>query len=122
MDDCARHRRILAEEFRGLQKVFVALGDETRQYILMAILENEQIGMRVPQITELTHLSRPAVSHHLAILKDAGLVAMHRSGRCNYYYVDANAEQWKAFLKLAVDASVVVDETGTRGYPRLTDE
>jgi len=43
-------------------------------------------GMRVPEITRLTHLSRPAVSHHLQILKDAGIVKMRREGTRNYYY------------------------------------
>lgn len=122
MDECARNRQVLAGEFVSLKKVFTALGDETRQHIFITLLEDEQIGMRVPQITELTHLSRPAVSHHLAVLKDAGLVAMHRDGRCNYYYVDANADVWKAFVKLANDIGVVVAEAGSHGYPRLEDE
>ena len=33
-------------------------------------------NMRVPEITARTHLSRPAVSHHLQILKDTGLIRM----------------------------------------------
>ena len=122
MDECARRRKKLAGEFENLQKVFVALGDETRQHIFMTLLESEQVGMRVPQITEQTHLSRPAVSHHLAILKDAGLVALHRNGRFNFYYVDANAEVWGAFMKLAADVGIVVNEAGMHGYPRLEDE
>lgn len=37
-------------------------------------------GVRVGAITKKTNLSRPAVSHHLGILKDAGLVKMRREG------------------------------------------
>lgn len=122
MDECAQRRKILAGEFDSLQKVFIALGDETRQHIFMAILESEQIGVRVPQITEQTHLSRPAVSHHLSILKDAGLVALHRDGKFNYYYVDANAQVWGAFIKLANDIGIVVGEAGAHGYPRLEND
>ena len=122
MDECARRRQALADEFGSLQKVFVAFGDETRQHIFMTILESESVGIRVPQITEQTHLSRPAVSHHLAILKDAGLVAVHRSGRCNYYSADANAEVWGAFVRLAADVGAVVGEARAHGYPRLEDE
>ena len=62
MDECAAQRRLLSEEFQSNRKVFLALGDETRQQILVALLENEKIGMRVPEITARTHLSRPAVS------------------------------------------------------------
>ena len=38
-------------------------------------------------LTEYTSLSRPAVSHHLKILKDAGLISVRREGTCNYYYL-----------------------------------
>ena len=45
-------------------------------------------GVRVGAITEKTNLSRPAVSHHLQIRKDAGLISMRREGTKNYYYFD----------------------------------
>ena len=44
-------------------------------------------GLNVREITERTSLSRPAVSHHLKILKTAGLIDVHREGTCNYYYL-----------------------------------
>jgi len=31
------------------------------------------------------HLSRPAISHHLKVLKDAGLISLSRESRENYY-------------------------------------
>ena len=34
-----------------------------------------QTGLRVGEITKQTHLSRPAVSHHLRILREAGINA-----------------------------------------------
>ena len=80
MDECARQRRLLAAEFLQFKKVFIALGDETRQQIFAALLQSEKVGMRVPEITKCTHLSRPAVSHHLQVMKDAGLIGMHRVG------------------------------------------
>ncbi len=43
-------------------------------------------GARVMEITEKTNLSRPAVSHHLKILKEAGIIKMRREGTKNYYY------------------------------------
>ena len=77
MPECMEQRQRLSSEFQQYRKVFIALGDETRQSIFIALLENESVGMRVPEITAKTHLSRPAVSHHLQILKDAGLINMH---------------------------------------------
>ncbi len=45
-------------------------------------------GLNVREITErAASLSRPAVSHHLKILKTAGLIDVHREGTCNYYYL-----------------------------------
>ena len=43
--------------------------------------------MNVNEITGKTSLSRPAISHHLKILKDAGLVNIRQEGTANYYYL-----------------------------------
>ncbi|MEG6523627.1 ArsR/SmtB family transcription factor [Desulfotomaculum sp. 1211_IL3151] len=40
--------------------------------------------MRVGEIKAKTHLSRPAVSHHLKILKDIGIVKMREEGTKNF--------------------------------------
>lgn len=122
MDECTLRRRQLSEEFRNYQKVFIALGDETRQQIFLALLEYEKVGMRVPEITAKTHLSRPAVSHHLQILKDAGLIGMHRVGTMNYYYVSASTSCWGG-LKLLIDhVDSVIRAAAANDYPRLTED
>jgi len=122
MDECAAQRRLLSEEFQSNRKVFLALGDETRQQILVALLENEKIGMRVPEITARTHLSRPAVSHHLQILKDAGLIQMHRAGTRNYYYVGADGGCWRELKALADHVDRVVKSAAENAYPRLRED
>lgn len=91
-DEWHRIRLELSDDFKACRKIFIALGDETRQCIYITLLESRNLGMRVGAITEQTHLSRPAVSHHLQILKDAGLVAMHREGTRNFYFVNVNEE------------------------------
>ncbi|MEG0323413.1 MAG: metalloregulator ArsR/SmtB family transcription factor [Raoultibacter sp.] len=91
-DEWHHIRLQLSDDFKACRKIFVALGDETRQHIYVTLLESPNLGMRVGAITEQTHLSRPAVSHHLQILKDAGLVAMHREGTRNFYFVNASEE------------------------------
>jgi len=47
-----------------------------------------QTGLRVGEITEQTHLSRPAVSHHLKILRDAGIIEMRKEATKNFYYIN----------------------------------
>ncbi len=67
----------------------MAIGDETRQAILLVLMETEcQTGLRVGEITKQTHLSRPAVSHHLRILREAGIILMRKEGTKNFYYID----------------------------------
>lgn len=62
-----------------MAKVFVALGDEHRQRILLTFDAGERLT--VGQIAEVATLSRPAVSHHLKILRQAGVLVAERSGR-----------------------------------------
>jgi len=122
MDECAAQRQRLSEEFQSNRRVFLALGDETRQQILIALLENEKIGMRVPEITSRTHLSRPAVSHHLQILKDAGLIRMHRAGTRNFYYVDADGSCWSGLKALVDHVDRVARSAAANAYPRLRED
>ena len=71
----------LAEEFTSCRKILLALGDENRQHLIIEMVGiGKCSGVRVGEITERTHLSRPAVSHHLQILKGAGLAKMRREG------------------------------------------
>ncbi len=91
----------LKTQFHKCMPLFIALGDEIRLTIVEALTDEayrrcngdfseENIsrhGLNVREITEQTSLSRPAVSHHLKILKNAGLISMRREGTCNYYYL-----------------------------------
>ncbi len=122
MDECAKQRRLLADEFELYRKIFIALGDETRQRIFIVLLEHDAVGMRVPEITEQTHLSRPAVSHHLQILKEAGLINMHRVGTMNYYYVDTAESCWNGLKKLADHVDKVAHAAAQNGYPNFKEE
>ncbi|WDV04950.1 MULTISPECIES: ArsR/SmtB family transcription factor [Lysinibacillus] len=80
---------MIKDDFMNCQKVLLAIGDETRQSILLVLMgTNCQTGLRVGEITEQTHLSRPAVSHHLKILRDAGVILMRKEGTKNFYYID----------------------------------
>lgn len=78
----------LKSEFAALSDFLVALGDEKRQAIIIALLEDHACqGLRVNDLTKATALSRPAVSHHLKILKQAHLVDFRSEGTKNFYYL-----------------------------------
>lgn len=54
----------LAANFGKCQKILLALGDENRQHMILKMMKmGDCNGVRVNEITEKTHLSRPAVSH-----------------------------------------------------------
>lgn len=100
---------ILAEEFAACKKVLSALGDETRQHLILEMMQMGQCnGVRVGEITQKTHLSRPAVSHHLQILKDAGIIKMRREGTKNYYYFDADAQAMNSLFQMLVHADAIM--------------
>jgi DNA-binding transcriptional ArsR family regulator len=66
-------------------KVFDALGDPTRREIF------ERLSRRpaaVVALAEALPVTRPAVSQHLKVLKDAGLVFVSREGTRRVYHVD----------------------------------
>ena len=69
-----------AEHFRKCSATFVALGDTTRQNLCMALAEAGDEGINVAQLSGKSVLSRPAVSHHLKVLKDAGIIEPLKRG------------------------------------------
>ena len=72
------------------------LGDPTRQAILDLLLESPQ---PVGQLAALLPVSRPAVSQHLKVLKDVGLVVDRQEGTRRVYRVDpAGLDPVRAYL------------------------
>ncbi len=98
--ECKERIEEITSKFKECRKAISAMGDETRQLILITLLESDFNGIRVGEITEKTHLSRPAVSHHLKILKEAEIVNVRREGTKNYYYFDSKKSQWKSLTEL----------------------
>lgn len=98
--ECEARLQDIVYGFRNCRNAFTAIGDETRQLILLVLLESDLSGIRVGEIAEKTHLTRPSISHHLRILKDAGIVNMRKEGTKNYYYVSLNETQWKNMTDL----------------------
>jgi DNA-binding transcriptional ArsR family regulator len=66
-------------------RVFQALADPSRRAIFKTLMRGESA---VKDLTARFDISQPAVSQHLATLKDAGLVRGRRAGRSVYYRVE----------------------------------
>ena len=98
--ECEENLKQIIEGFQECRNAFTALGDETRQLILLKLLESDLSGIRVGEIAKKTRLTRPSVSHHLQILKEAGIVAMRREGTKNYYYLSVDETVWNDIADL----------------------
>src|SRR5215213_2630260 len=68
----------------GENRIFQALADPSRRAIFESLTHGEAA---VKELTSRFDISQPAVSQHLATLKEAGLVDARREGRCVYYRV-----------------------------------
>ncbi len=84
------YMRAIPTEWRNISKVFTALGDEHRQRILLTFDAGERLN--VGQIVAVSTLSRSAVSHHLKILREAGVLESVKEGKEVYFWIA------KAFL------------------------
>ena len=97
----------LSKDFAACSKMLTAIGDETRQHLIVEMMKMGRCnGVRVGEITVKTNLSRPAVSHHLQIMKDAGLITMRKEGTMNFYSFDPKMEaleQLASTLQMAVE-------------------
>lgn len=84
---CQKRIEDLRKDILSLRTVFLTLGEETRQLILLTLLEQEPKELRDNEIAQHTYLSRSAVSHHLQSLKNAGLLQIRKEGTKNYYSI-----------------------------------
>lgn len=108
--DKQRELDVLREQFKDCTEFLLAIGDASRQRILIAIMDGKFGGSRVGDIAKKAHLSDPAVSHHLKILKDAGIVKMHAEGTKNYYYIDASSPGFSKVKDMILSLGSVAGE------------
>jgi ArsR family transcriptional regulator, arsenate/arsenite/antimonite-responsive transcriptional repressor len=76
-------RLLPADVTRNLVEVFKLLADETRLQILFLLQQRRELNVR--GLCHALKQSQPAVSHHLAVLRLAGLIEMRRDGKHNFY-------------------------------------
>lgn len=71
-----------------LASVFKALADATRQKIVEMLMEHD---MAAGEIAAAFDMAQPSVSHHLNVLKQAGLIRDRREGQSIIYSLDREA-------------------------------
>jgi len=80
------YTRSIPKAWRNIAKVYTALGDEHRQRILLTFERGERLN--VGQIVEVSTLSRTAVSHHLRVLREAGVLSSEKRGKEVYFWIN----------------------------------
>jgi ArsR family transcriptional regulator, arsenate/arsenite/antimonite-responsive transcriptional repressor len=83
------YARAIPSPWRRIARIFVALGEEHRQRILLMFEPGERLN--VGQIVAASTLSRSAVSHHLKALREAGVLRSEKIGKEVYFWPDADA-------------------------------
>ena len=90
------YARAVPTPWRRIARIFVALGDLHRQRILLMFERGERLN--VGEIVAASTLSRSAVSHHLRVLREAGVLVSEKVGKEVYFWPDADA------VRTALDA------------------
>lgn len=77
-------------EAKKQARLMKALGDPTRLQILHLLCEHEET-ISVRELVDCFQLEQPTISHHLRILRDAGIVDCRKQGLWAYYYIEREA-------------------------------
>jgi predicted transcriptional regulator len=76
----------IPQEWKNISDLFIALGDEQRQRILLAFEKEERLN--ILQIVTSSTLGRTAVTHHLKILHKSGALSSEKIGKEVYFWVN----------------------------------
>jgi len=93
------YSRAIPPEWKEMSRIFVALGDEHRQRMLLLFEPGERLN--VGQIAEVSTLARSTVSHHLKILHESGVLASEKIGKEVWFWI--NRESLAATFTNALD-------------------
>src|SRR6516165_11353378 len=89
----------------GLAQVFKALGDPVRLRLVSLIGAHRGGEVCVCDLTEAFDLTQPTISHHLKVLREAGLITSERRGTWVYYWIEATTLKWLAGVLALPDAA-----------------
>lgn len=91
------------ENFQTLSDIFKQLGDGSRLRIFWLLCHCEEC---VVSLSAMVGMSSPAVSHHLKLLRAAGLIVNRRAGK-EVYYTAANTQQAQLLHHMIEDLVVI---------------
>ena len=69
--ECEERLKKIVDGFQKNRNAFSAIGDDTRQLILLVLLESDLSGIRVGEIAQKTHLTRPSDPQRIRYRRNA---------------------------------------------------
>lgn len=103
------------EQAVELAKAFKALGDPVRLRLLSMIASQAGGEVCVCDLTPAFDLSQPTISHHLKLLRQAGLIDCERRGTWVYYWLLPETTDRLAGVLTALAGEPPSDRAGTAG-------
>jgi ArsR family transcriptional regulator len=101
-------RQPLSEDWAGdLARMFKALGDPVRLRLLSLVASHDGGEACVCELLAAFDLTQPTISHHLKVLREAGLLECERRGTWVYYWVVPSALAQLAAVLGSTDVSTV---------------
>jgi len=81
----------LPKDFKDTAAIFIALGDEHRQRILLAFEKGEKLN--IMQLVSTSALSRTAITHHIKVLQNAGILHSEKVGKEVFFWINRQTVQ-----------------------------
>ena len=80
------YKQAIPPEWAAMSRIFLALGDEHRQRILLLFEPGERLN--VGQVAAVSTLARSTVSHHLKVLHESGVLASEKIGKEVWFWIN----------------------------------
>ena len=107
MIDKAEIKKTL-KTFNACVPFFIAMSDEYRQKLIMDIAEAGSEGINVSNLSAKSKLSRPTISHHLKVLKEAGLIIPLKIGTQIFYQLNLK-DNFKTISELIKSMETILE-------------
>ena len=99
----------ILKTFNSCVPLFIALSDEARQKLILDIAEAGKNGINVTNLSAKSHLSRPAISHHLKVLKDSTIIKPQKIGTQIFYQLNLS-ENFETLSKLITSFNSLIKQ------------
>lgn len=109
---------LTADQAGELARLFKAMGDPVRLRLLSLIASHEGGEACVCDLSDVFDLTGPTISHHLKVLREAGLIAGERRGTWIYYRVQPDALRRLASVLHSDDVDSEVDSEAAAAVAR----